>query len=146
MPNYAYIALIPLLPLASFVVLGLFGRKYFRSFSGILGTAVLLLCTVLSVWVAVASSAAPAFFFFLAHAGEAARLSAKPSTAVHANNLIVKGFISEFLFILDILDAVSRGLPQAQRGGQSSTRRGFAPEPHQQIGLIVSEAVNHAKS
>src|SRR5882757_9883027 len=52
MPNYAYIALIPLLPLASFVVLGLFGRKYFRSFSGIIGTGVLLLCTVLSVWVA----------------------------------------------------------------------------------------------
>jgi hypothetical protein len=76
---------------------------------------------VLSVWVAVASSAAAAFFFFLANAGVAARLSAKPSTAVHANNLIVNAFISEFLFffILDILDAVSRGLPQAERGGQN---------------------------
>jgi NADH-quinone oxidoreductase subunit L len=52
MPNYAYIALIPLLPLASFAVLGLFGRKYFRSFSGIIGTGVLLVCTVLSLWVA----------------------------------------------------------------------------------------------
>ena len=31
MPNYAYIALIPLLPLAGFVLLGMFGRKYFRS-------------------------------------------------------------------------------------------------------------------
>ena len=71
------------------------------------------LVVALSVWVAAASSAASAFFFFLAHAGVAARLSARPSTAAHANNLIVNGFISEFLFIF-ILDAVSRGLPQAQ--------------------------------
>lgn len=47
--NYAsYIAWIPLLPLASFVLLGLFGRKYFKSFSGIMGTVVLLAITVLS--------------------------------------------------------------------------------------------------
>jgi hypothetical protein len=103
------------------------------------------LVVVLSVWVAVASSAASAFFFFLAHAGVAARLSAKPSTAAHANNLMLNGFISEFLFIF-ILDAVSGGLPQAQRGGQSPVRTSFAPEPYKQIGLIVSEAVNHAKS
>jgi hypothetical protein len=101
------------------------------------------LVVVLSVWVAVVSSAASVFFFFLAHAGVAARLSAKPSTAVHANNLIVNGFISEFLFILD---AVSRGLPQAQRGVKAPCEQSFAPEPYQQIGLIVSEAVNHAKS
>jgi hypothetical protein len=69
----------------------------------------------------------------LAHAGVAARLSAKPSTAVQANNLIVNGFISEFL---SILDAVSRGLPQAQRGGQRSMRTSFAPEPSKQINLI----------
>ncbi len=51
MPNYAYIVLIPLLPLASFVVLGLFGRKYFRSFSGVIGTALVLVSTGLALWV-----------------------------------------------------------------------------------------------
>lgn len=48
MPNYSYIVLIPLLPLATFLVLGLFGRKYLNKFSGILGTASLLASTVLS--------------------------------------------------------------------------------------------------
>ena len=52
MPNYIYIALIPLLPLAGFVVLGLFGRRYFRNFSGIMGTALTLVATGLALWVA----------------------------------------------------------------------------------------------
>ena len=51
MPNYAYIALIPLLPLAGFVVLGLFGRRY-RHFSGVMGTALTLVATGLALWVA----------------------------------------------------------------------------------------------
>jgi NADH-quinone oxidoreductase subunit L len=51
--NYSsYIALIPLLPLAGFVLLGLFGTKTFRSFSGILGCTVLLISTVLSLYTA----------------------------------------------------------------------------------------------
>src|SRR5258705_1256423 len=44
-----YIALIPLLPLASFFILGLFGRKYFKNFSGILGTTALFVSALLSV-------------------------------------------------------------------------------------------------
>jgi len=52
MPNYAYIVLIPLLPLAGFVVLGLFGRRYFRRFSGIIGTALGLVAAGLALWVA----------------------------------------------------------------------------------------------
>ena len=52
MPNYAYITLIPLLPLAGFVVLGLFGRKYFRSFSGVIGTGLVLVSTGLALWLA----------------------------------------------------------------------------------------------
>ena len=45
--NYAsYIAWIPLLPLAGFVLLGLFGRRYIRNFSGIIGTAILLAMTL----------------------------------------------------------------------------------------------------
>jgi NADH-quinone oxidoreductase subunit L len=48
--NYSsYIALIPLLPLASFVILGLFGKKYFKDFSGIIGCLVLLASTLLSL-------------------------------------------------------------------------------------------------
>ncbi|MBN9381537.1 MAG: NADH-quinone oxidoreductase subunit L [Chitinophagaceae bacterium] len=52
MPNYAYIILIPLLPLAAFVVLGLFGRKYLRGISGVIGTGAVLISVVLSLWVA----------------------------------------------------------------------------------------------
>src|SRR3954468_17087755 len=44
-----YIVLIPLLPLASFLVLGLFGRKYFAKSGGIMGTLSLLASTVLSL-------------------------------------------------------------------------------------------------
>jgi len=49
MLNATYIALIPLLPLASFLILGLFGRKYFKNFSGIIGTTSLFVSALLSV-------------------------------------------------------------------------------------------------
>lgn len=49
MNNPALISLIPLLPLASFLILGLFGRKYMKNFSGILGTASLLASTIISL-------------------------------------------------------------------------------------------------
>jgi len=52
MNNYLYIALIPLLPLASFLLLGLFGRKYFKTFSGTVGTGSLLASAVLSLFTA----------------------------------------------------------------------------------------------
>jgi len=52
MPNYAYIVLIPLLPLAGFVVLGLFGRRYFRRSSGVIGTTLALVAAGLALWVA----------------------------------------------------------------------------------------------
>src|ERR1700730_8397139 len=57
MPNHFYILLIPLLQLASFLVLGLSGRKYFNISAGIIGTLVLLATTVL------AFSAAYDYFF-----------------------------------------------------------------------------------
>ncbi len=51
--NYSsYIALIPLLPLAGFVLLGLFGRKYFRQSSGIIATLLLLISTGLALYTA----------------------------------------------------------------------------------------------
>ncbi len=46
---YSYAALIPLLPLAAFILLGLFGRKYFSGLSGIIGTTALLASTVISL-------------------------------------------------------------------------------------------------
>ena len=52
MPNTAYIVLIPLLPLAGFVLLGLFGRRYFRRFSGVVGTAFVAVSAALALWVA----------------------------------------------------------------------------------------------
>jgi len=49
--NYSsYIALIPLLPLASFAILGLFGKKYFRNSSGIFACLILLAATLLSLY------------------------------------------------------------------------------------------------
>jgi NADH-quinone oxidoreductase subunit L len=48
----SYIALIPLLPLAAFVLLGLFGRKYFKTASGIIGTGLLLVSTALAFYAA----------------------------------------------------------------------------------------------
>jgi len=51
--NYSsYIALIPLLPLAGFVFLGLFGRKYFKNSSGLIETGLLLVSTILSLYTA----------------------------------------------------------------------------------------------
>jgi NADH-quinone oxidoreductase subunit L len=51
--NYSsYIALIPLLPFAGFLLLGLFGRKYFKQSSGIIGTGLLLVSTVLALYTA----------------------------------------------------------------------------------------------
>ena len=47
-----YIALIPLLPLAGFLILGLFGRNYFKNSSGILATIILLAATVLAIYTA----------------------------------------------------------------------------------------------
>lgn len=51
--NYSqYIALIPLLPLAGFIVLGLFGKKYFKQSAGIIATLLLLVSTALSIYTA----------------------------------------------------------------------------------------------
>src|SRR6186997_1959978 len=52
MNNYNYIALIPLLPLAGFLLLGLFGRKYLKHSSGIIGTGLLLVSAVLALYTA----------------------------------------------------------------------------------------------
>lgn len=52
MPNATIIALIPLLPLAGFLLLGLFGRKIFKNSSGLIGTALLLTSTVLALYTA----------------------------------------------------------------------------------------------
>lgn len=50
--NVAYIAAIPILPLACFVVLGLFGRKYFNKTAGLIGTGTLAIAAILSLMVA----------------------------------------------------------------------------------------------
>jgi NADH-quinone oxidoreductase subunit L len=49
MSNYSYIVWIALLPLATFLVLGLFGRKYFKKASALIGTASLLASAILSL-------------------------------------------------------------------------------------------------
>ncbi len=48
MPNATYISLIPLLPLAGFLLLGLFGKKYFNSYAGVVGTLLLLVSTCIA--------------------------------------------------------------------------------------------------
>jgi NADH-quinone oxidoreductase subunit L len=52
MLNSFYLSMIPLLPLSGFIVLGLFGRKYFRDFSGVFATCLVFITTVLSVFTA----------------------------------------------------------------------------------------------
>ena len=52
MPEATYIALIPLLPLAGFLILGLFGRKYFNRSGGIIATILLLASTILALYTA----------------------------------------------------------------------------------------------
>lgn len=47
--NYQYTALIPLLPLAGFLLLGLFGRKYIGKASGAIATMLLLISAALSL-------------------------------------------------------------------------------------------------
>src|ERR1044071_4114382 len=52
MPNTTAIALVPLLPLAGFLLLVLFGKKYFRGSSGIIGVILLLASTLLALYTA----------------------------------------------------------------------------------------------
>ena len=52
MPEATYIALIPLLPLTGFLILGLFGRKYFNRSAGIIATVLLLASTILALYTA----------------------------------------------------------------------------------------------
>src|SRR5882757_3421684 len=52
MPNLTYITLIPLLPLAGFLLLGIFGRSYFTKTSGIIGTTLLLVSCGLALYTA----------------------------------------------------------------------------------------------
>lgn len=52
MKDYSYIALIPLLPLAVFIVLGLFGRKHFEKSGGIIATIALFVSCSLSIYTA----------------------------------------------------------------------------------------------
>lgn len=52
MSNAVIIALIPLLPLAGFLLLGLFGRTTFKNYSGVIGTLLLAASTVLAVYTA----------------------------------------------------------------------------------------------
>lgn len=51
MPSIVYI-LVPFLPLAGFVLLGLFGKKYFKSASGWIGTLLMLASFILAAYVA----------------------------------------------------------------------------------------------
>ena len=52
MPNATTILLIPFLPLAGFLLMGLFGRKYLGKASGLIGTAFMLTSTVLALYTA----------------------------------------------------------------------------------------------
>lgn len=47
-----YIGLIPLLPFLGFVILGLFGRRYFKNSAGLIGTFLLVVSTILSLYAA----------------------------------------------------------------------------------------------
>ena len=65
MPDATLIALIPLLPLAGFLILGLFGRKHIKGMAGIIATSLLLISTILSFYTAYG------YFFGYGKVGEA---------------------------------------------------------------------------
>ncbi|HVZ25876.1 MAG TPA: NADH-quinone oxidoreductase subunit L, partial [Sediminibacterium sp.] len=52
MHPFAYILLIPLLPLAGFALLGLFGRDYIRQSAGIIGSLLMAAAACLALWAA----------------------------------------------------------------------------------------------
>lgn len=52
MPNASIIVLIPLLPLVGFVLLGLFGRNFFKKSSGLIGTLLMLASTIIAIYIA----------------------------------------------------------------------------------------------
>jgi len=52
MLNATYISLIPLLPFAGFLLLGLFGKDYFKRSAGLIGTILLLISTLLACYTA----------------------------------------------------------------------------------------------
>jgi len=52
MPNTTYITLIPLLPLAGFLLLGIFGRSFFKNTSGVIGTGLMLISCGLALYTA----------------------------------------------------------------------------------------------
>jgi len=52
MPNATLILLIVLLPLAGFLMLGIYGRKYFKNTSGVIGTTLILISTALALYTA----------------------------------------------------------------------------------------------
>jgi NADH-quinone oxidoreductase subunit L len=52
MSHYLIVVLIPLLPLTSFCILGLFGRKYIKTISGTVGVIFLSISTLLSLYTA----------------------------------------------------------------------------------------------
>src|SRR5690242_15627903 len=49
MNSYSFTALIPLLPLAGFVLLGLLGIKYFKNASGVIATVLILISASLAI-------------------------------------------------------------------------------------------------
>ncbi|MCX6315651.1 MAG: NADH-quinone oxidoreductase subunit L [Bacteroidetes bacterium] len=59
MPGTLLIALIPLLPLAGFIIAGLFGRKYLGRSAGYLGTALMLASALLAIYTAYSYFTAP---------------------------------------------------------------------------------------
>lgn len=68
MPSSTIISLIPLLPLLGFLILGLFGRKIFKSSSGIIGTLLMLASTIIAIYTAYS-------YFTLDHGGTYQRLN-----------------------------------------------------------------------
>src|SRR5438105_3073039 len=65
MPGTPLILLIPLLPVISFLLIALVGKKYFPSFCGVLGTLALLTSFILSATVAYE------YFFVVGKVGDA---------------------------------------------------------------------------
>jgi NADH-quinone oxidoreductase subunit L len=97
MPYTAYIVLITLLPLVGFVALGLFGRKYFRRSSGVIGTGLVFVSTGLALWVA--------WQFFFGTGSESLALRSRPLIMLKADWLPFSPHLS--IDLSAIIDPIS---------------------------------------
>ena len=97
MSNLSLIVWIPLLPLAGFILLGIFGRKYLGKSAGLLATALMLASTLLSLFIA--------YGYFTHYAGHYPKLD-PPNTISYTWLSFANGLTINMGALLDPISAM----------------------------------------